>query len=561
MPKKSFDKLMSFLQWLDEKLLLLVSAFLIAFIPLYPKLPLFDAIPGYLVRVRLEDFFVLAACLIWLVQFWRKKVTIDRKFAFLIGGYILFGFLSLLSAIFLIKTVPLETVHVMKSALHLFRYIEYFSLFFIVFSAVKTKKDVKILLAAFLATLLAVSVYGYGQKNFYWPVYSTMNREFSKGLRLYLTEHARVQSTFGGHYDAAAYLVILLPVVYALMSKATSRKLRFCLFLTYLAGLWLLVLTASRTSFVAFVVAVGIILLFLASLEKSWLKRFLNLFSNGVKFLVVILVMMLFFGDDMYERLMQVVDSYPKLHDAYHDANYRRIKAISWVLEKTGIKEPEKPENSISLDEMIALENKVLVNSDTRPTTDKPSDVYVDVPDIVEVASKSADGSDIIAKVERDRTWSINALKYGLSMGIRLDTLWPNAINGFLKNPILGSGYGTLNKEGAYHFLEADSTDNNFLRTLGETGLAGVITFYGVILLAIKKAIKATRSSEMSVKLLAIGFITASIGLLINAIYIDVFAASKVAFTYWAITGLTIAFFDLEMKEKIDQPKTKKKTK
>jgi hypothetical protein len=34
-----------------------------------------------------------------------------------------------------------------------------------------------------------------------------------------------------------------------------------------------------------------------------------------------------------------------------------------------------------------------------------------------------------------------------------------------------------------------------------------------------------------------LAFIAASIGLLINATYIDVFASSKVAFTYWALSA------------------------
>ena len=56
------------LAWLDEHIILILTGFLIAFIPLYPKLPLFDAIPGYIVRVRLEDILLLVTGLIWLVQ-------------------------------------------------------------------------------------------------------------------------------------------------------------------------------------------------------------------------------------------------------------------------------------------------------------------------------------------------------------------------------------------------------------------------------------------------------------------------------------------------------------
>lgn len=36
-------------------------------------------------------------------------------------------------------------------------------------------------------------------------------------------------------------------------------------------------------------------------------------------------------------------------------------------------------------------------------------------------------------------------------------------------------------------------------------------------------------------------FFAASIGLLANALYIDVFASSKVAFTYWALAGAILA--------------------
>ena len=56
-----------FTNWFDENILFVFSTFLLAFIPLYPKIPLFDIIPGYIVRVRLEDIFITIAGLLWLV--------------------------------------------------------------------------------------------------------------------------------------------------------------------------------------------------------------------------------------------------------------------------------------------------------------------------------------------------------------------------------------------------------------------------------------------------------------------------------------------------------------
>ena len=53
--------------------------------------------------------------------------------------------------------------------------------------------------------------------------------------------------------------------------------------------------------------------------------------------------------------------------------------------------------------------------------------------------------------------------------------------------------------------------------------------------------INTWRQDETLPLALAIGFIAASGGLAINATYIDVYASSKVAFTYWGITGIVVA--------------------
>src|SRR5690606_691774 len=145
---------------------------------------------------------------VWLVQVIRKKVEWKSAMLWMIVAYAVAGLVSTLVALFVIKTVPLEPLHIGKTVLHYFRYLEYFSLFVILFSAIKKRSNLVLGVTIFARTVLTSAVYGYGQRYFYWPVYSTMNREFSKGVRLYLTQYARVQSTFAGHYDMAAYLVV-----------------------------------------------------------------------------------------------------------------------------------------------------------------------------------------------------------------------------------------------------------------------------------------------------------------------------------------------------------------
>ena len=113
-------KLKSILQQLDKNILFYLTIFLFLFIPLYPKIPLADIIPGYLVRVRLEDIFVLLTGVVWVIQWFRKKIKWNTFFFWAIVAYLSVGFSSILSGIFLNHTIPGELLHIGKSGLHFF---------------------------------------------------------------------------------------------------------------------------------------------------------------------------------------------------------------------------------------------------------------------------------------------------------------------------------------------------------------------------------------------------------------------------------------------------------
>lgn len=546
------NKIKQFLTIIDEQIIFWLASFLIVFIPLYPKIPLFSPIEQYIVRVRLEDVAILFTVIVWGIWWLRKKITVSTRFAKIIGLYLFFSFLSVVSGIFLTKTIPMETIHIGKSLLHFFRYLEYFTLFFILYSAIKTKKDVVKLLGILSATLLGVTIYGLGQRYLYWPVYSTMNREFSKGARLYLTEHARVQSTFAGHYDLGAWLVIVLPLILALALSLKNKFIKLGLHVLHLGGLWLLVESAARSSFAGYIIAAEIVVLLFALQKSNILSKSWYFISRSVFLDLSVLLTMIYFGDSMIERLVQAIEPIPILAQSYKAFDQARITIADQTFGKLPAIFPtqNKPSNGISTDEAVSI----LVSSDERPVTDnpkdKPSDVYVNVPDYVKVATVSATGQTEYITVAQERTYSANALKYGLSLAIRLDTLWPQAIKGFTTNPLLGTGYATLNKNVVYLFTEADGSDNNFLRTLGETGGLGFITFYGLIILAIVQAGKIiNKNQDQLLTILAIGYIGGSIGLLLNATYIDVYASSKVAYTFWGLTGILISYASIVEKK------------
>ena len=479
---------------INENLLFIMCLFLLAFIPLFPKIPLFDILPGYIVRVRIEDFLVIATGIVWLRDVFKRKVQWNTSYFWIVVLYAILGLLSIFIGIVLLRTIPPEPLHIGKSGLHFFRYLEYFSLFFFCLAAIKKRWQ---LVAAFLVivvTMLGVVTYGVGQKYARFPVYSTMNREYSKGEKLYLQEGARPQSTFAGHYDLAAYLVIILPLIFSVSLGLLKNKSIISKILSFLSlqlvhalGVGMLLLSSSKTAIVAYGVALAtVIMLHIASIRS---RKWQFIWASITLTLAIV------------------------------------TSLVGWIYLPTNLK----------------IKVLGLLPRAEQTARELPSDLIGTGYEEKIVTKTLDDGTVEVIKVFEKQTWSPNALKYGLSMGIRLDTLWPNALLGLARSPLTGSGYGTLATMDSHAFSEADSTDNNFLRTLGETGILGFVCFYGFILFIIIKISLDTHRDNTFIRSWTLGFSGSIVGLLLTAIYLDVFAASKVAFIFWAISGLTMS--------------------
>lgn len=505
-------------KWLDENILSVLAGFLLIFIPLYPKLPLVDILPGYIVRVRLEDLFVSFTFLIWIIWIFRGRTILkDNPLLKPISAYLVVGILSILSAIFIIHTVPIQSIHIQKIILHFLRRIEYFSLFFVFYSSIKNIRTLKIFLLLFLITVFSVAIYGFGQRYLYWPAFSTMNREFSKGWMLYLTSHARVLSTFGGHYDLAAFIMMALVLLWSIFFGLRRLIFKIIVLIVIGAAFWTLILTASRASFLAYLPGVTL-MLFFWSFRKG-LGWFL---SRWFIVITLSILIMLSFGDlsERFTKLLRINE---------------RLSGIKSLI-MLPISAPPKDKAYFLENNPEAALAAITAKSDQPPSPSHPSDVYQDIP----LNNYSGTDSASIAAVRR--TYSKNAFMYDLSTAIRLDALWPMAIAGFKRNPLLGSGYSTLNKLQNNEFTEAESTDNDYLRNLGETGIFGFITFYGALLFLIYiiwRNLSILRDNILYG--MSVGFVGLLFGLLVNAVYIDVFESSKVAFTFWGIAGLVMA--------------------
>ncbi len=536
----------SFATWFYDNWFLLLCLSLMLFIAFYPKIPLAEIIPGYIVRVRLEDFFLTAVLGVFGVLWLRGKVTIKTPITWLLVGYVIVNILSMLSAMFFIKTVPLVPLHVGKMFLHFARRLEYFSLFFLFYNAVKSFRHVRMILIAVMIMILGVSAYGYGQKYLYWPVYSTMNREFSKGVRLVLTDHARVPSTFGGHYDMSAWLMFLLIMTLSILFLSKSIKEKVALTIVFVIGFWLLILGSSRSGFLAYLVGAGILILLIGLYKKSvWWT-----ISRGFVVFLFSLGVMVTLGD-LSSRFSQL--GFVKQANTYLAALQKPIA--------------KQPENSVKVEPVTETDQ---LPTPVKPTSgtpipiarDLPPDVYKDIPDLKNVTS-TEDGKTVTRVVEVPREFSDCTYTYGLSACIRFETLWPRAINGFIRNPFVGSGPSTLTKQVRDQFTEAESTDNDFLRTLGEVGIFGAIAFYGPIFLFFKRAVDVLSDNPRALTAAVLfGLVAGSVGMFFNALYIDVFAASKVAFMYWAMMGMGYAVLELSARKLTEsQPMKAKKTK
>ena len=120
------------------------------------------------------------------------------------------------------------------------------------------------------------------------------------------------------------------------------------------------------------------------------------------------------------------------------------------------------------------------------------------------------------------------------STSIRLNVEWPRAVRALKKNPLLGTGYSSITL----------ATDNDFLRLLGEVGILGflsfILIFSSIFNLARKMISKLFKLNGVEVAFV-VSFIGGLIGILLNAFFIDIFEASKIATIFFLITGLFVS--------------------
>lgn len=488
-------KLLHLLKWADDNLIkIMLTAFIFA-VPLYPKIPFIDLEYTY-ISIRFDDFFVAIVCFVFLIQLIRQKVTLRKDFLFLFIAFWAVVFISYLSGVYLMKTIPVKNI----GFLHAARRVEYMAIFFVALSVVKNYKDFLYYLKALFAVAIIVCIYGLGQKFLGWPAMQTMNPEFALGRVLYLTPEARISSTFAGHYDLAAYLVLLIPMI---LATFLSRK-KLVYFGTYLLALSALALTASRISSIAYAASVISFLVYL----RRW----------------VLLVVVVILSATVSLASQNLTARFQKTF---------QIKQI-FINKLTGqVVVPEK----ISSKELPSGSFYVQLRDQSQPASATSTALLRQrlLDDVRDNARK--DGRTLTETEENDLVAtasagleSVNTIVSDISLATRLQVEWPRAVSAFLKNPLLGTGPSSI----------TEATDNDYLRWMGEFGALGTGLFLFILYNIAMRVWKAIPKLPKPERYVYYGFLFGFGGLMINAGYIDVFEASKVAYHFWLVAGLIL---------------------
>ncbi len=467
---------------LSNRIIFYLLIFLVFFIPLYPKFPLLN-IPGTFVAIRLEDMLIGFTLGIWLISNASKfrKYLSQTIFQVFLAFFLIAG-LSVMSAIIVTYFVQPHL-----ALLHWVRRIEYMSIFFIAATSIRSEIQVKQIIKIMLVVSALVVLYGFGQIWFDFPVISTTNREFSKGLILYLTNNARVNSTFAGHYDLAVYLSIILMIIPSLFFYTKKYYEKISLTFLGIACFALLGLTAARVSFVATIL--GLVLVF-------WLNN-KKLLVVGVIFLSMALVVVI-----------------PELR-------HRLVATITVNLLEGGGPKYNPPAGTVT----IFTPERSLPEASREALLEKAKK---------EATSPSSTKKTIPVDTVPGEPTNPTELGVYRSFGIRFNVEWPRALNAFYKNPLLGTGYSSISL----------ATDNDFLRALGETGLLGFVSLTLIFYLIIKSELRFIAANFGYGKFIVTGIVCAITVVLISGLFIDVLEASKIAGTLWLLLGVSWAIVD-----------------
>lgn len=462
---------------------------LIGIIILVPKMP-FISVPGIYFNIRIEDFVVAFVYLLFGIGLVFKKV----KFPKTVLNVPLYVFIFVIGLSTIIGIIRNTVGSTMLGILYFMRYVEYIGLFFMMVSSFK-KNNFRKYIGFLVVIYVGVIFYGFLVRFNLAPMFRTMN---SSGQRLYFYQLDFVQSTFGGHYDFGTYVMLSFPIIASLFIVTKKKLYKFLLVLLVISSGYLLFYSYARSSYLGLIVA----FFFFFAFKKS--KLFIVPVIEGLR------VLWSYFSG--------------KFSKYAYDFNF-------------------------SLGEKYSLNN--LLNSLLRKETttiiiDTQKTTIAAVPnlgDIMEEGSlETTSSSGKLAQGSNNEVIKNQNINVGDDFKLSLDPSgqirfyrWQELLGKFKESPLFGNGLSSIGV----------GADGDYIRWLTEIGLVGFISFIYVLFKIFSITWTLYKEiNESFEKHIFLAFLVGFIGLLVNALFIDVFEASKIAFYFWFITGITFGYYN-----------------
>lgn len=466
---------------------------LIGVIILVPKMP-FIPVPGIYFNIRIEDFVVAFVYALFLLGLLLRKIKIPKTSLHL--PIFIFVFVIALST--LIGIIRDTVVSTTLGILYFMRYVEYIGLFFMMVSSFR-KVNFKKYIGFLVVMYVGVIFYGILVRFNLAPMYRTMN---SGGQKLYFYQLDFVQSTFGGHYDFGTYIMLSIPLLVSLFIVSSKKVYKVGLLLLIIISGYLMYYSYARSSYLGLIVA----LFFFFMLNKS--KLFVIPALEGMR------VMWSYFSG--------------KFSKYTYDFNF-------------SLGEKYSLNNILSL--WKDKEERITEIASTNETTTSvmPTISEVTYQEVTSSGVEVTSSGKSLARGVNNELITNNEIPIGEEFHISLDPSgqirfirWQEHLDRFRESPLFGNGLSSIGV----------GADGDYIRWLTEIGLIGFLSFMYVLSKIFLVTWNLYRKIEDGFdKYIFLAFLVGFVGLLVNAIFIDVFEASKIAFYFWFITGLTFGYY------------------
>jgi hypothetical protein len=480
---RRLDPLFQYYDWVVLALLTVII--------LLPKFPLLE-VNGTYVHIRMEDFLVATVYAIWLIGVYggRFRPQLVYKFRALVF-FIIYGLGITLLGIGFFGTIPEPFLGI----LHWLRRVEYLGMYFIAATVCRPER-LRIYLIALIGVGVLTVVYAFFQFYDLVPGVFTLSRP---GELVKYSQFGFLISTFGAHYDFGAFLGILMMLsVWGLRSyKSKSRLIFFALGLVFY---YTLTVVYARSAYLGMLG--GIFVMFL--LGRSW-------------FALV--------------PLLETVRTFAR----YFGGTFNRF-AYDFKFNILPPPPSATPTPTIGITPTaVSTVAPSLTNAPPGITTAPATLVPSTAPTVTPAGSSWLD--------VMINNWSQNINQFLQRINFDLDTSaryriksWQDAFVNVNYNFLWGGGYST----------NGNSTDNDYLRHMAEVGIIGLAWFllilWDFVRLAWHKYTEILESLaenylsnfERNYYLFVMGLVVL---MLIQSVFIDIFASSKIAFLFWFLMG------------------------